>query len=102
MDHCEDVARDHPYLRVFQVGGLVMEIMNPSCGMKKVVPNSLIKNMPRDGIRKDKERGEAGDVQGNVSDHIRVRGGLGELYSEQEVLRAGGILRLKKPTFVVS
>ena len=48
------------------------------------------------------ERGEAGDVQGNVSDHIRVRGGLGELYSQQEVLRAGGILRLKKPTFVFS
>jgi len=44
------------------------------------------------------ERGEAGDVQGNVSDHIRVRGGLGELYSQQEVLRAGGILRTNSLT----
>ena len=47
----------------------------------------------KDGIRKDKEPVEGCGVQGNVSEHIRVRGGLGELYSQQEVLRAGGVLR---------
>ena len=35
MDHCEDVARDHPYLRVFQVRQLVIQIWNLKYGIEE-------------------------------------------------------------------